>query len=72
MNVLIDEYSENPKRNPAAPAYVEKINEEINENAKSQDARLFKNLGDNLAFQHSTEIFILCLILKYQITKRFC
>ena len=57
MNILIDEYSENPKRNPAAPAYVEKINEEINENAKSQDARLFKNLGDNLAFQHSMRNF---------------
>lgn len=57
MNVLIDEYSENPNRNPAAPAYVEKINEEINENAKSQDARLFKNLGDNLAFQHSMRNF---------------
>ena len=57
MNVLIDEYSENPNRNPAAPAYVEKINEEINENAKSQDARLFKNLGDNLAFENSMRNF---------------
>ena len=33
------------------------INEEINEKAKSQDARLFKNLGDNLTFQHSMRNF---------------
>ena len=57
MNVLVDEYNNNTDRKPAAPSYIEDVHKEINENAKSKDDRLFKNLGDNLAFQHSMRNF---------------
>ena len=57
MNILMNEYKENPKRKPAAPAYNEEVHEEINDNAKSQDKRLFKNLGDNLSFENSMRNF---------------
>jgi len=57
MNVLMNEYSENPTRKPAAPAYNDEVHEEINEKAQSRDKRLFKNLGDNLAFENSMRNF---------------
>ena len=57
MNVLMNEYSENPHRKPAAPAYNDIVVEEINENVQKVDKKLFKNLGDNLSFQHSMRNF---------------
>ena len=57
MNVLMNEYKENPKRKPAAPSYNNEVQAEINDNVKSQDKRLFKNLGDNLAFENSMRNF---------------
>ena len=57
MNVLMTEYSENPNRKPAAPSYNEVVEEEINEKAQRKDNKLFKNLGDNLSFEHSMRNF---------------
>ena len=57
MNVLMNEYKENPRRKPAAPAYNDEVHEEINEKAKTQDKRLYKNLGDNLSFENSMRNF---------------
>ena len=57
MNVLMNEYKENPHRKPAAPAYNDQVHKEINENATTQDKRLFKNLGDNLSFENSMRNF---------------
>ena len=57
MNVLMTEYSENPNRKPAAPSYNEVVEEEINYKAESKNNKLFKNLGDNLSFEHSMRNF---------------
>jgi len=57
MNVLMNEYKENPDRKPAAPAYNDTVHKEINENATTKDKRLFKNLGDNLSFENSMRNF---------------
>ena len=57
MNILMNEYSENPTRNPAAPAYNDEVHEDINEKAQTRDKRLYKNLGDNLAFENSMRNF---------------
>ncbi len=57
MNVLMNEYKENPKRKPAAPSYNNEVRAEINDNVKSEDKRLFKNLGDNLSFESSMRNF---------------
>jgi hypothetical protein len=58
MNVLPTDYRDNPKRKPAAPSYNENIEQEINEAVKSNlDPKLFRNLGDNLTFQHSMRTF---------------
>ena len=53
----MNEYKENPHRKPAAPAYNDQVHKEINENATTQDKRLFKNLGDNLSFENSMRNF---------------
>jgi len=57
MNVLMNEYKENPKRKPAAPSYNNEVRAEINDNVKSEDKRFFKNLGDNLSFENSMRNF---------------
>ena len=57
MNVLMNEYKDNPRRKPAAPSYNEEVTQEINEKAKTLDAKLYKNLGDNLTFEHSMRNF---------------
>uniref|UniRef100_A0A6C0JCA2 Minor capsid protein P9 transmembrane helices domain-containing protein n=1 Tax=viral metagenome TaxID=1070528 RepID=A0A6C0JCA2_9ZZZZ len=57
MNILMNEYNDNPNRKPAAPAYNDTVIEEINDKSQNADKRLFKNLGDNLAFQHSMRNF---------------
>ena len=57
MNILMTDYKENPNRKPAAPAYNDMVVEEINDNVQKVDKKLFKNLGDNLSFQHSMRNF---------------
>ena len=58
MNVLMNEYNDNPQRKPAAPVYNEDVHQEMNEKAKSKtDKRLFKNLGDNISFENSMRNF---------------
>jgi hypothetical protein len=57
MNVMMTDYKENVNRKPAAPAYNDNVREEIHEKVGNVDKRLFKNLGDNLSFQHSMRSF---------------
>ena len=58
MNVLMNEYKDNPTRKPAAPVYNEDVHQEMNQKAKSKtDKRLFKNLGDNISFENSMRNF---------------
>ena len=57
MNVLMTDYKENVNRKPAAPAYNDSVVEDINEKSQNVDKKLFKNLGDNLSFQHSMRNF---------------
>ena len=57
MNVLMSEYKYNPKRKEAAPAYNEEISEKINNDAKNQNLKLYRNLGDNLTFENSMRNF---------------
>lgn len=58
MNVMMDEYKYNPKRNKAQPSAHKKIEQQINENVKKNlDSRLFQNLGDNIEFSHSMRRF---------------
>ncbi len=56
MNVLLTDIKDQPNRPPAAPAYNERISEEINKSAQN-DPRLYQDLGDNLAFEHSMRNF---------------
>ena len=56
MNVLLTDIKDQPNRPPAAPAYNERISEEINKNAQN-DPRLYQDLGDNLQFEHSMRNF---------------
>ncbi len=64
MNVLVNEYSENPHRKQAAPSFNEEVTEDINESVKRNlieeqnvDPRLFQNLGDNFVFDQSMRSF---------------
>jgi len=58
MNVLMNEYTDNPTRKPAAPVYNEDVHQQMNQKAKSKtDKRLFKNLGDNISFENSMRNF---------------
>ena len=57
MNVLMDEYKYNAHRKKAAPAYNDEILEKIHDSAKTQDPKLYKNLGDNLTFANSMRNF---------------
>ena len=58
MNILMNEYTDNPKRKPSAPIYNELVHKEMNQKAKSKtDKRLFKNLGDNISFENSMRNF---------------
>jgi hypothetical protein len=56
MNVLLTEIKDNPKRPPAAPSYNDKIDEKISNKSK-RDPRLYQDLGDVLAFEHSMRNF---------------
>lgn len=64
MNVELPEINENPGRNPAAPAFNPAVIEDINEKTKLQiiennggNQNLFKNLGENIIFDHSMRNF---------------
>ena len=58
MNVMPTDYRENPQRKAAAPINNPNIEQEVNEAVKSSlDPKLFRNLGDNLTFQHSMRTF---------------
>ena len=56
MNVLMNEYSDNPQRKEAAPVYNEEVLDEATKKSRSDD-KLYKNLGDNLTFQNSLRNF---------------
>ena len=56
MNVLINEYKDNPERKPAAPIYNEEVLDDATKKSRS-DEKLYKNLGDNLTFQNSLRNF---------------
>ena len=68
MNVLLNEYTDNPNRQSAELSYKPSINKEINtvvENnikdavniSENQYDRLFKDLGDNIDFKNSMRQF---------------
>ena len=58
MNVTQNEYSDDPQRHEAAKSYVEPVVEEINQSVKSNlDARLFRNMGDEIDFENSMRQF---------------
>jgi len=59
MNIMLPEINNKPKRKPAAPAYDEKIEEEINQKAANigLEKDLFRDLGDSIAFDHSMRQF---------------
>ena len=57
MNVLMDEYKYNAKRPPAAPIYNDQIKKEVNENAKNENKKLYRNLGDNILYENSMHNF---------------
>ena len=55
---------DDPKRKPAAPSFNPAVEEDINEKTKQQiinnnggNENLFKNLGDNVIFNHSMRNF---------------
>jgi len=56
MNVLINEYKDNPERKPAAPIYNEEVLDDATKKSRS-DEKLYKNLGDNLTFHNSLRNF---------------
>lgn len=58
MNITQNEYSDNPERKKAAPAYNKNVEEEIVYNVKSNlDSKLFRNLGDDIDFDNSMRQF---------------
>jgi len=56
MNVLMSDYKYDPKKKRAAPSYNNNIRREINQAAKPQ-GKLFKDLGDSLAFENTMRNF---------------
>ena len=50
-------YKYNPKRPPAAPIYNDQIKKEVNENAKNENKKLYRNLGDNILYENSMHNF---------------
>ena len=57
MNVLMDEYKYNVERAPAAPIYNDQIKKEVNDNAKNENSKLYRNLGDNIIYENSMRNF---------------
>ena len=56
MNVLMNEYNDNPQRKSAAPVYNEEVLDDATKKSR-KDEKLYKNLGDNLTFQNSLRTF---------------
>jgi hypothetical protein len=59
MNVLLTDYVDSPTRKPAAPSFNPAVEQEIIEVAKDKavNPRIFKDLGDNLAYETSLRNF---------------
>ena len=64
MNVLMNEYDDNPQRKAAAPSFNKEVDEDLNESVKRNlvedqgvDERLFQDLGDNFVFDQSMRNF---------------
>lgn len=59
MNVLLTDYVDTPNRKPAAPSFNPAVEQEIIEVAKDKavNPRIFKDLGDNLAYETSLRNF---------------
>jgi len=65
MNVMMDDYKYNNKKKPAAPSYNEAVGRNINKTAIKPDLlnslvnndKLYRNLGDNLTFEHNMRSF---------------
>jgi len=59
MNVLLTDYVDSPTRKPAAPSFNPAVEQEIIEVAKDKAVtpRIFKDLGDNLAYETSLRNF---------------
>ena len=65
MNVMMDDYKYNNKRKPAAPSYNESILRNINSTAQDPELlnqltdhqKLYRDLGDNLTFEHTMRNF---------------
>ncbi len=57
MNVLVNEYAENPERKKAAPLFNKNIENKVKDIMIKKNPQLYKNLGDNLALQHSLRNF---------------
>lgn len=55
MNVLLNQYVDDPKRKPGAPSYLSSVQNMIYE--KEIDPNLFKDLGDAEAFHNSMRQF---------------
>ena len=65
MNVMMGDYKYNNKKKPAAPSYNEAVGRNINKTAIKPDLlnslvnndKLYRNLGDNLTFEHNMRSF---------------
>ena len=65
MNVMMDDYKYNNKKKPAAPSYNKAVKKNIDKNSKypllsnslTDSNKLFRNLGDNLNFEHTMRNF---------------
>ena len=64
MNVNLTELNGNPNRKAAAPAFNPEVEKQINDKTKTQileknsyNEKLFKNLGENIGFEHSMRNF---------------
>ena len=65
MNVMMDDYKYNNKKKPAAPSYNKAVDRNINKTAIKPDLlnslvnndKLYRNLGDNLTFEHNMRSF---------------
>ena len=65
MNVMMDDYKYNNKRKTAAPSYNKSVEKNINTTSKypllsnplTNNNKLFRDLGDNLNFEHTMRNF---------------
>ena len=64
MNVMIPEINANPTRMPGKDSYLPEVKEDINTKVKEEvvennglDSRMFKDLGDEMQFDHSMRQF---------------